>query len=142
MSVIQYDIGDMVFATEDILNDGGMPGVDEAEGLIAPAGARGVVVHYGHSEVDPSREIYLVRFETGADGSLGSWLKAHLARTGLSQAQAAKLFGVTQPRVSDLMRGKINLFGLDALVNMVAAAGMHVEMRVLETAGKLEGSLT
>lgn len=61
-------------------------------------------------------------------------LKAHLARTGLSQSQAAKLFGVTQPRVSDLMRGKINLFGLDALVNMAAAAGMHVEMRVLEVA--------
>ena len=61
-------------------------------------------------------------------------LKAHIARTGLSQSQAAKLFGVTQPRVSDLMRGKINLFGLDALVNMVAAAGMHVEMRVLEAA--------
>ena len=59
-------------------------------------------------------------------------LKAHLARTGLSQSQAAKLFGVTQPRISDLMRGKINLFGLDALVNMAAAAGLHVEMRVLE----------
>jgi predicted XRE-type DNA-binding protein len=59
-------------------------------------------------------------------------LKAHLTRTGLSQSQAAKLFGVTQPRVSDLMRGKINLFGLDALVNMAAAAGLHVEMRVLE----------
>ncbi|MDD5470492.1 MAG: helix-turn-helix domain-containing protein [Sideroxydans sp.] len=61
-------------------------------------------------------------------------LKTHLARTGLSQSQAAKLFGVTQPRISDLMRGKINLFGLDALVNMAAAAGMHVEMRVLEVA--------
>jgi predicted XRE-type DNA-binding protein len=59
-------------------------------------------------------------------------LKAHLVRTGLSQAQAAKLFGVTQPRVSDLTRGKINLFGLDALVNMAAAAGLHIEMRVLE----------
>jgi predicted XRE-type DNA-binding protein len=58
-------------------------------------------------------------------------LKAHLTRTALSQSEAAKLFGVTQPRVSDLMRGKINLFGLDALVNMAAAAGLHVEMRVL-----------
>ena len=66
--------------------------------------------------------------------SLMMALKAHLARTGLSQSQAAKLFGVTQPRVSDLMRGKISLFGLDALVNMAAAAGMHVEMRVLEVA--------
>ena len=61
-------------------------------------------------------------------------LKKHITRTGMSQVQAAKLFGVTQPRVSDLMRGKINLFGLDALVNMAAAAGLHVEMRVLDAA--------
>ena len=61
-------------------------------------------------------------------------LKKHITRTGMSQAQAAKLFGVTQPRVSDLMRGKINLFGLDALVNMAAAAGLRVEMRVREAA--------
>ena len=59
-------------------------------------------------------------------------LKNHLARAEMSQAQAAKLFGVTQPRISDLMRGKINLFGLDALVNMATAAGLHIEMRVLE----------
>jgi predicted XRE-type DNA-binding protein len=56
------------------------------------------------------------------------------AETEMSQAQAAKLFDVTQPRISDLMRGKINLFGLDALVNMVTAAGLHIEMRVLEAA--------
>ena len=61
-------------------------------------------------------------------------LKEHIARSGMSQSQAAKLFGVTQPRVSDLMRGKINLFGLDALVNMATAAGLHVEMRVREAA--------
>lgn len=61
-------------------------------------------------------------------------LREHINRSGLSQAQAAKLFGVTQPRVSDLMRGKINLFGLDALVNMATAAGLHIEMRVLQTA--------
>jgi predicted XRE-type DNA-binding protein len=61
-------------------------------------------------------------------------LKNHLTRTEMSQTQAAKLFGVTQPRVSDLMRGKINLFGLDALVNMATAAGLHIEMRVFEAA--------
>lgn len=60
-------------------------------------------------------------------------LKNHITRSEMSQAHAAKLFGVTQPRISDLMRGKINLFGLDALVNMVTAAGLHIEMRVLET---------
>jgi len=61
-------------------------------------------------------------------------LKNHIARTELSQTQAAELFGVTQPRVSDLMRGKISLFALDALVNMAAAAGMHIEMHVQEAA--------
>ncbi|MFW9608647.1 MAG: helix-turn-helix domain-containing protein, partial [Aquaspirillum sp.] len=60
-------------------------------------------------------------------------LKNHLTRTEISQAQAAKLFGVTQPRVSDLMRGRINLFSLDALVNMATAAGLHIEIRILET---------
>jgi predicted XRE-type DNA-binding protein len=59
-------------------------------------------------------------------------LKQHITRVKMSQAEAAKLFGVTQPRVSDLMRGKINVFGLDALVNMAAAAGLHIAMRVLE----------
>ena len=61
-------------------------------------------------------------------------LKKHLTQAEMSQAQAAKLFGVTQPRISDLMRGKINVFGLDALVNMATAAGLHIEMRVVETA--------
>lgn len=61
-------------------------------------------------------------------------LKQHITRVKMSQAEAAKLFGVTQPRVSDLMRGKVNVFGLDALVNMAAAAGLHIEMRVREPA--------
>ncbi len=61
-------------------------------------------------------------------------LKDHITRTGLSQSQAAQLLGVTQPRVSDLMRGKINLFALDALVNMATAAGLRIEMHVLEAA--------
>lgn len=57
-------------------------------------------------------------------------LKDHLARAGMSQADAARLLGVTQPRISDLMRGKINLFGLDALVNMATAAGLRIELKV------------
>jgi predicted XRE-type DNA-binding protein len=61
-------------------------------------------------------------------------LKHHIARTGLSQSEAAKLLGVTQPRISDLMRGKIELFGLDTLVNMTGAAGLHVEMRISDAA--------
>lgn len=66
--------------------------------------------------------------------SLMMALKTHVVRNGLNQSQAAQIFGITQPRISDLMRGKINLFSLDALVNMATAAGLHVEMRVLEAA--------
>ncbi len=61
-------------------------------------------------------------------------IKGHIRHAEMSQAQAAKLLGVTQPRVSDLMRGKINLFGLDALVNMASAAGLRIELQVLEAA--------
>lgn len=61
-------------------------------------------------------------------------LRDHIAAEGLSQSAAAKLFGVTQPRVSDLMRGKIDLFSLDALVNMLAAAGLHIELQVAKAA--------
>jgi predicted XRE-type DNA-binding protein len=61
-------------------------------------------------------------------------LKDHITRAELSQSEAAKLLGVTQPRVSDLMRGKIELFGLDTLVNMITAAGLRVEMRISNAA--------
>ena len=40
-------------------------------------------------------------------------LETIIRQRGMMQAAAASLFGVTQPRVSDLMRGKINLFALD-----------------------------
>lgn len=52
----------------------------------------------------------------------------------LTQAAAAKLFGVSQPRVSDLTRGKIELFSVDTLVNMLAAAGVRVELRLRKAA--------
>ncbi|MGS2807320.1 helix-turn-helix domain-containing protein [Nocardia sp. MW-W600-9] len=58
-----------------------------------------------------------------------SALTEHIEAAGWTQAVAAERLGVTQPRVSDLTRGKIGLFSLDALVNMVAA-GMHIELSV------------
>jgi predicted XRE-type DNA-binding protein len=48
----------------------------------------------------------------------------------LTQNAAAKLFGVSQPRVSDLTRGKIDLFSIDTLVSMLARAGIRVELRL------------
>jgi len=56
----------------------------------------------------------------------------HIERASLTQTQAAKMFGVTQPRVSDLIRGKIGLFSLDTLVNMLAVAGLHVQLKIAE----------
>jgi predicted XRE-type DNA-binding protein len=50
----------------------------------------------------------------------------------LTQAQAAKLFGVTQPRVNQLLKGKIDAFSLDALVNMLARAGFTVEPKIVK----------
>jgi predicted XRE-type DNA-binding protein len=55
-------------------------------------------------------------------------------RTLLTQARAAKLFGVSQPRISDLMRGKINLFSIDNLVRLLAAAGLRVDLKVKKVA--------
>jgi predicted XRE-type DNA-binding protein len=44
----------------------------------------------------------------------------------LTQVDAAKLFGVSQPRISDLVRGKIALFSIDMLITMLSRAGVHV----------------
>jgi predicted XRE-type DNA-binding protein len=49
-----------------------------------------------------------------------------IRRRRLSQAQAAKLLGVSQPRVSDLVRGRFHRFSIDALVEMLARAGVKV----------------
>ncbi|HLD68348.1 MAG TPA: XRE family transcriptional regulator [Pseudomonas sp.] len=61
-------------------------------------------------------------------------LKERIEAEGLSQANAAKLFGVTQPRISDLLRGKITLFSIDTLINMLATAGLHVELHIAQAA--------
>jgi predicted XRE-type DNA-binding protein len=47
---------------------------------------------------------------------------------GLTQAQAAELFGVTQPRISDLVRGKIDRFSVDTLIAMLGHAGVKVQI--------------
>ena len=61
-------------------------------------------------------------------------LTRHIKTKGLTQAQAAKVFGVTQPRISNLIHGKIDLFALDILVKMATAAGLRVTMRVKKAA--------
>jgi predicted XRE-type DNA-binding protein len=48
----------------------------------------------------------------------------------LTQAQAASLFGVTQPRISDLVRGKIDRFSVDTLIAMLGNAGIRIQIIV------------
>lgn len=47
---------------------------------------------------------------------------------GLKQGEVAKLLGVTQPRVSDLMRGRLDLFSGDTLIDMLARLGIRVRL--------------
>lgn len=51
-----------------------------------------------------------------------------IARRGLTQARAAKLLGVSQPRVSDIVRGRFHRFSIDALVAMLSRAGVKVRV--------------
>ena len=51
-----------------------------------------------------------------------------LEERGLTQAKAAKLLGVSQPRVSDLVRGRIRLFSIDTLVGFLARLGVSVSL--------------
>ena len=61
-------------------------------------------------------------------------LQEHLKAAGMTQTQAAKMLGVTQPRVSDLTRGRIELFSLESLVDMITSAGLKVEFRLKKAA--------
>jgi len=58
--------------------------------------------------------------------ALAHWFKA----SGLTQTEAAKTLGVTQPRFNQLLKGKIEIFSLDALVNMATSAGMRVGLNI------------
>ena len=52
-----------------------------------------------------------------------------IGRKGWTQREAAEHCGITQPRMNDLLRGRLSRFSLDALVNIAAAIGMRVELR-------------
>lgn len=60
--------------------------------------------------------------------SLMRAIENYIAENKLTQAQAAKLMGVTQPRISDLCRGKISLFTIDMLVNMLARTHASISL--------------
>ena len=63
-----------------------------------------------------------------ARAELAQALAAVVQARGWTQAEAAQRCGVTQPRMNDLLRGRISRFSLDALVNMAVACGQRVRV--------------
>ena len=61
-------------------------------------------------------------------------LQKAIRSQGLKQADAAKLLDVTQPRVSDLMRGRLDLFSVDTLIDMLAR--LRIRVRVVFSSSK------
>ena len=57
---------------------------------------------------------------------ISKWFEA----SGLTQVAAAKTLGLTQPRLNQMLKGKIGEFSLDALVNMATRAGMRVGLTI------------
>ncbi len=57
-------------------------------------------------------------------------ISEHIRRMGCTQSAAAALCHLTQPRMNDLLRGRISRFSLDALVNIATALGMQVRLAV------------
>ncbi len=55
-------------------------------------------------------------------------IAARVKRRGWTQVEAAQHCGVTQPRMNDLLRGRVSRFSLDALVNIAAALGCRIRL--------------
>ncbi len=65
-------------------------------------------------------------------------LQKVIASRGLKQAQAGRILGVSQPRVSDLLRGRIDLFSTDSLIDMLARLGVRVSVILRPSRGGLK----
>ena len=65
-----------------------------------------------------------------ARAELMQQIAAIVSESGWTQVEAAKQCGVTQPRINDLLRGRVSRFSLDSLVNIATAIGrrVHVEL--------------
>ena len=77
MKIEDLEIGDMVYAAQTINDDGSIPGGTEGE-ILAEAGTRGVITLIGHVEEEPTRSVFLVRFEDkdmNLSNPIGCWVE-------------------------------------------------------------------
>ncbi len=86
---------------------------------------------------DTPQESASMKIRSDLMRALQEWLNIQ----GCTQADAATFLGVTQPRVSDLTRGRISLFSTDALLDMAATAGLKPKLTVSATTIKPTGRL-
>ncbi len=69
-----------------------------------------------------------------ARSDLLSQIKTRIQSWNIPQDQAAARLGLTRPRTNDLLRGKLDKFSLDALVNIATAAGFSLHIELIEAA--------
>jgi len=77
MNIEDLDLGDVVYAANTIIDDGSIPDGVEGE-ILAEAGTRGVITMIGHVEEEPSRSVFLVRFEDkymNLGKPIGCWIE-------------------------------------------------------------------
>ncbi len=65
---------------------------------------------------------------------LVSQISEFYRKSGMTQAIAAKMLGLTQPRLNALVKGRLSLFSLDALVNVASRAGLNVRLVIKKAA--------
>ncbi len=90
MNVEDLDIGDVVYAARLIADDGSIPGGVEGD-VLAEVGARGVITLIGHIEEEPSRTVFLVRFEDknmNLGNPVGCWTEDLIVEPKLVTAPA------------------------------------------------------
>jgi predicted XRE-type DNA-binding protein len=83
-----------------------------------------------HALVDTPEEAENLRLRS----QLMRALRSAVNSWAISQKEAAERLGITQPRLNDLLKGKIDKFSLDALVNMLAGANLQIEIDITERA--------
>jgi predicted XRE-type DNA-binding protein len=74
-------------------------------------------------EDDPGKRERLVVL-----ANLSIAVEMEIRKRGWTQKEAARQLGVSQPRISDLIRGKLSVFSIDALIGMLGAAGVRVDL--------------
>lgn len=67
-------------------------------------------------------------------------LRKFIEKEGLTQADAARRLKVSQPRISDLTRGKVSRFSLDSLVVMLTDAGLEIDLRIKQPSKRVAES--